>query len=96
MIGAHTDDVRLSYFPSYEVALRCFKQPFMEERRHVHKHVLDFNMAVFERYFCCTGLTDGDLRSRFSIARDLDQAVVDGGHWAVPRIHVPHHEAPGS
>jgi len=84
-------DEKLHYFPSYEVVTKAFEHPFMEERRHAHKHVIDFNMAMFERYYCSTGMTDEDLANRFHEARALDRRVIDEGHFSVERIHVRHH-----
>jgi tetratricopeptide (TPR) repeat protein len=78
-------DANLYYFPSYEIALRAFEHPLAEDRRHVHNHVLDLNMAVFERYFCKTGLTDEALLGRFRAARAFDARVMAEGHSAVPR-----------
>ena len=52
---------------------RIFQRPYMEERRHVHKHVLEFNMQLFEHYYCKTGMTDADLLAKFNAARELDQ-----------------------
>jgi hypothetical protein len=88
-------DRNLFYFPSYEIALRSFDHPYMEDRRHIHKHVLDLNMAVFERYYCKTGMTDEELLRRFRHARELDRSVVRDGHWSVPRINLKFHAAPG-
>jgi hypothetical protein len=68
----HEADQRLFYFPSYEVVTRAFDRPWMPDKRHVRPHVLDFNMALFERYFCQTGLTDGDVAARYAAARALD------------------------
>jgi hypothetical protein len=81
-------DDRLFYFPSYEVVTRAFVRPYMEERRHVHKHVLEFNMRMFERFFCTTGMSDVDLFAAYRDARALDRTVVEQGHWAVPRLHL--------
>jgi hypothetical protein len=88
------EDQKLFYFPSYEVALQAFEHPFMEDRRHVHKHVLDLNMAAFERYFCKTGLTDEDLLMRFRDAQAMDREILQNGHWAVPRANLLFHEPP--
>lgn len=57
------------YFPSYEIALRAFDYPYLDDRRHLRPEVLDLNMAVFERYYCKTGLTDEDLVARLGEAR---------------------------
>ena len=91
---AQAGDPNLYYFPSYEIALRCFEAPYMEDRRHVHKHVLDLNMAVFERYYCRTGMSDADLLARFGEARRLDDLVRREGHWAAPRSNELHRSAP--
>jgi hypothetical protein len=85
---SEANDERLFYFPSYEIALECFDNPIMEDRKHVHKYVLDFNMKVFERFFCKSGLTDVDLLSEFRKAQKLDRRVRRWGAWAVPRIHL--------
>jgi hypothetical protein len=87
-------DRNLFYFPSYEIALRSFEHPYMEDRRHVHKHVLDLNMSVFERYYCKTGLTDEDLLQRHQTAREWDRVVSLHGHWAVPRANLLFHAPP--
>ena len=75
-------DERLFYFPSYEIAQRAFDRPYIDDRRHVYGHVLDFNMATFERYFCQTGLTDADLAERFRKARESDARMMREGHFA--------------
>lgn len=89
-------DDRLFYFPSFEVAQKVFQRPYMEDRRHVHKHVLDFNMALFERYYCQTNLDDDEIDRRFRVASELDRQVVAGGHWAVPRANLLFHAAPAT
>jgi hypothetical protein len=87
-------DTRLYYFPSFEVVLNAFEHPFMEDRRHPHKHVLDFNMAAFERFYCRTGMTDAQLLDRFRAAQGFDAEVVRAGHWAVPRTNLLFHKPP--
>jgi hypothetical protein len=76
-------DANIYYFPSYEIVLNCFNNPFLEDRRHVHKHILDFNMNVFERYFCCSDLTDKGLYNSFLKSQSLDRRVGKYGHWSV-------------
>lgn len=71
----HAQDQKVFYFPSYEIALRVFAHPYEDDRRHPRKHVLDLNMAAFERYFCQTGLTDEDLDERYRVARCSDVQV---------------------
>jgi hypothetical protein len=74
---------RVFYFPSYEIVLNAFNHSFSEDRRHVYGHVLNFNMRVFERYFCDTGLTDAELNAAWIAARDKDVQVGRFGHKAV-------------
>jgi hypothetical protein len=87
-----TCDPALYYFPSYEIVTRLFAAPYMEDRRHVHKHILDFNMKLFERYYCRTALSDADILSQFRAARSQDRKVYAEGHWAVPRAHLAYHK----
>jgi hypothetical protein len=77
-------DDKVFYFPSYELVLNCFHNQFMEDRRHVHYHIIQFVMAVFERYFC-GGPTDLQVYDKFVITRQLDKYIQEQGHWAVPR-----------
>jgi len=76
---------RVFYFPSYEIVLNSFNNQFMEDRRHVHKHVLDFNMKVFEKYFCKSQITNEELISSLRKAKKLDGRVGRYGHWSVLR-----------
>jgi hypothetical protein len=78
-------DDRLFYFPSYEVVLNCFNHSFMEDRRHVHDHVLNVSMKLFERHFCESDISEADIQRAYRRARTLDQRVGLYGHWAVPR-----------
>lgn len=89
MRGPGAADPRAFYFPSYEVVTACFESPFMEDRKHPHAHVIDFNMRVFERYFCTSGLSDADIDDAFRAARLLDYQVASQGHEAVPRVMSP-------
>jgi hypothetical protein len=79
-----TDDPRLHYFPSYEIVTRTFNHPYINDRTHVHAHVADLNMAIFERYYCTTGMTDAELFDRWRGAADLDAAIGREGHEAAP------------
>ncbi len=76
------------YFPSYDIVLNCFNHQFMEDRRHVHRHVLDFVMAVFSRHYCIDGATDKDLIAAFRLAQEGDKRVSTNGHWSVPRSNL--------
>ncbi len=83
-----TGDDRLRYFPAYEIVQRFFNHPYVHDRTHVHRHVVDFAMSVFERYYCDTGLTDEELFERFQHAQELDRVVALEGHKAVPSFKV--------
>jgi hypothetical protein len=89
-------DQNLFYFPSCELALQAFERPFMEDRRHIHKHVLDFIMTVFEQFYCQTGLDDETVMNRFRAAQELDKEVARNGHWAVPRVNLLFHPPPSA
>jgi hypothetical protein len=73
------------YFPSYEIVTSCFMSPFMEDRKHPHAHVIDLNMAIFERYFCKNGPSDDTVDRTFANALRQDYEVARDGHFAVPR-----------
>ena len=79
-------DKNVFYFPSYELVL-SFNNPWMEDRRHVHRHIIDFIMATFERYFC-GGISDDELFHRFQQTVRLDSQVGLGGHWSVSRSNL--------
>ncbi len=81
------DETGVCYFPSYEMVTTLFNHQWMEERRHVHRHVLDFIMCVFERYFC-GGKSDLDVETAFRNARANDRKVGSGGHWSVGRSNL--------
>ena len=74
----------LHYMPSYEIVQRCFNHPYYSDRTHVHRHVIDFVMAVFERYYCSSDITDDELYERFNYARYMDRRVGKKGHKSVP------------
>ncbi|WP_374308556.1 GSCFA domain-containing protein [Methylocella sp.] len=73
--AAQARDEKLFYFPSYEIVQGPFNNPFLPDRRHVRKHVLDFNMRVFERYYCLSGVTDAQIERAFRTAFVKDQLV---------------------
>lgn len=84
--GPAAGDDRTFYFPSYELVTTCFMSPLMEDRKHPHAHVIELNMAVFERYFCRSELTDEHLDHMFAEAQRLDYRVARDGHFSVPRV----------
>jgi hypothetical protein len=65
-------DPNFYYFPSYEVVLAGFREPFKDDLRHPHIHVLNCNMKAFERYFCTTGMTDEQLAAVIAEALEAD------------------------
>lgn len=64
-------DKNLFYLPSYELVKNCFNFQFMQDRRHIHQHVIDFVMVVFERYFCGS-VTYFEVLAAFRRAQMLD------------------------
>lgn len=89
MRGPALGDPRCFYFPSYEIVTTCFMNPMMEDRKHPHAHVIDLNMAIFERYFCQSDMTDQKLSDLFRRTQELDYLVARDGHFAVPRREEP-------
>ena len=71
----HAGDRNLFYFPSYEVVTTCFERPFIDDRKHPHWTAVDFNLTLFERYFCQTGMTDADLLTAWRAARAEDRRL---------------------
>lgn len=78
-------DDKVFVFPSYEVVLDLFRHQWTPDRRHVYPHVLNFNMRLFERYFCDTGLNDAALLEIFRRTQALDQRIGRDGHAVVAR-----------
>ncbi len=68
-------DTRFHYFPSYEVVLQGFRDPFTPDLRHPWVHVLRCNMKAFERYFCRTGMDDAALTQEIASALALDEQL---------------------
>jgi hypothetical protein len=52
VLRAHGDDPHLHYFPSYEIVTSFFRDPFLDDRRHVKPAILDLVMHCFERHYC--------------------------------------------
>lgn len=68
-------DDNLYYFPSYDVVQHGFDNQFGMDRRHVSVTVLDFNMKMFERYFCTPGLDDATLLESYRRAQKRDKRL---------------------
>ncbi|HEX2590806.1 MAG TPA: GSCFA domain-containing protein [Rhizomicrobium sp.] len=79
LMRSRADDAKLFYYPSYEVVLNCFRQPFAGDLRHPHMHVLDLNMKAFERFYCRTGLSDADIAAAYADALAKDRALCADG-----------------
>ncbi len=84
--GAVPNDPKLFYFPSYDIVMYGFNHQWQDDRRHVYSHVLDFNMKVFERYYCQTGLDDDALLQSFRYARRQDRLIGQLGHAAMVKV----------
>ncbi|WP_019905262.1 GSCFA domain-containing protein [Methylobacterium sp. 77] len=75
----------LFYFPSYDMVMYGFDNQWTADRRHVYGHVLDFNMKVFEHYYCIPGLSKARLHASYRKARLLDLSIGRNGHAAVAK-----------
>jgi hypothetical protein len=73
-------DECLHYMPSYEVVTRLFNNQWTVDRRHIHPHVLRFNMQMFETFFCNPGLTTEQLAETFRSATEEDLKIGMHGH----------------
>jgi hypothetical protein len=71
-LRGNAGDERLHYMPSYEGVTRLFNNQWTVDRRHVHNHVLKFNMQVFECFFCEPGMPAETLAATFKAAVDED------------------------
>lgn len=77
------NDDNLFYFPSYEIVSTIFNNQWTADRKHVYGHVLEFNMKVFEHYFCTPGIPRSDLEKSFRLAQELDRIAGRKGHSAI-------------
>ncbi len=80
MLRAEADDTRLHYMPSYEAVKRLFSNQWTVDRRHVYPHVLDFNMKLFEHFYCTPGIPAEDLQKSFERALAIDARIGMEGH----------------
>jgi hypothetical protein len=71
---------KVFYFPSYEIVIHGFDNQWAADRRHVYAHVLDFNMKVFEAYFCLGSLGVEALNAAYAEAKRRDTQVARKGH----------------
>lgn len=79
------NDPKLFYFPSYDVVTTAFNHQWTIDRKHVYPHVLDFNMKIFEHFFCDPGIGYEELELSWKTARQLDKEIGIHGHSAVAK-----------
>lgn len=75
MAGAGAGDRDLFYFPAYEVITGSLHEPFTLDLRHPMLHTILFNMKVFERYFCDSGITEQEIADFLKEVRYRDYAL---------------------
>lgn len=61
VVRANQQDGYLFYWPSFELIMDVFRAPFMDDRRHIRRPILDFVMTQFEHSWCKD--EDGNLPS---------------------------------
>ncbi|MCS0504131.1 GSCFA domain-containing protein [Ancylobacter mangrovi] len=83
MLETAPADDRLFYFPSYDIVMYAFNNQWTEDRRHVYRHILNFNMKIFEHYYCDPALPKADLQAALDKAQRLDKLIGTLGHAAV-------------
>jgi hypothetical protein len=79
-------DSRVFYFPSYEIVMYAFNHQWTVDRRHVYQRVLDFNMRVFERYFCLPAIPDETVLQALRAAQSADRVIAKNGHAAASML----------
>lgn len=67
---------RLFYFPSFEIVNELFFSRYIEDGRHVHPHILDFVMKLFEATYCDGSDRIADIHELFVSARRANAAHV--------------------
>lgn len=75
LAGAGAGDKDLFYFPAYEVITGSLHEPFTMDLRHPMLHTILFNMKVFERYFCDSGITEQEIADFLKEVRYRDYAL---------------------
>lgn len=79
------------YFPAYELVQSCFRNQYMEDRRHIHTHPIRFMMDMFMKYFCGK---DVDLLASFRRSQKKDRIVGTDGHWVFTRPNLKYSKKP--
>ncbi|MEM6276106.1 MAG: GSCFA domain-containing protein [Pseudomonadota bacterium] len=62
---AHGEDEHAWYWPSYEIIMDVFGAPFLNDRRHLERPVLDFVMMQFEEVWCVDEGDRGNLAEQW-------------------------------
>lgn len=92
LLSEKAADPNLYYFPSYEIVSGAFNHQWTSDRKHVYKHVLDFNMKIFDHYYCNPGISYEALLKSFRRAQRLDLRIGRRGHAAVATLEDKSHE----
>lgn len=71
-LSSHGQSDGVYYFPSYEAVKRLFHHQWGDDRRHVRRDILDFNMMMFEHYYCSPGIPFELLQEAYDHAWELD------------------------
>lgn len=74
------DDKNLFYFPSYEIVMHCYRNQWGPDGKHVVKTVLNFNMALFEHFFCAGDLSREELQRSYETSLEVDDRIGRDGH----------------
>jgi hypothetical protein len=69
-------NTRLFYFPSYEILLNLFTDPWREDNRHPQRYVIDTIMHAFEAAYCRNATTVADANAMFQRSRASNLAEV--------------------
>lgn len=71
-LSVHGEADKVHYFPSFEVVKRIFRHQWTDDRRHVRADVLDFNMKLFEHFYCTPGIPFKDVQTAYDTSWELD------------------------
>lgn len=52
VVRAHRDEGVVHYWPAYEMITDVFRLPYLPDRRHPHRAVIDYVMTQFEHVWC--------------------------------------------
>ena len=83
------------YWPSYEIVLDVFDRPWMSDRRHVRKPVLNFVMTLFERSWCSGSKPSGPGVAEAYAMALLATGTVAGRIGKGLSAAIPHRDAAG-